>query len=46
MLDKFMCDTLPLKDSQVEIIVKDEGLYKDISKSINHTSMPNNNGII
>lgn len=41
-MEKFSCDRLPLKDSQIEVIVKDGDLYKDISKNINHIIVPNN----
>lgn len=45
MLDKFTCDKLPLKDSQIEVIVKDGDLYRDIAKSINHILLPNNSEV-
>lgn len=40
--DKFCCDKLPLKDSKIEVIVKDTEFYKDIIKNINNILVPTN----
>jgi hypothetical protein len=41
-LSKFNCEKLPLKDSQIEVMVRGGEVYKDIAKNINNILIPNN----
>lgn len=42
MFSKIACDKLPLRDSQIEVIVKNSEFYKEISKIINSILIPKN----